>query len=120
MSWYETVSAKIIRRVPELADKVALVADLVEDALHEIVDYANANSYETKWDRVLIKCVAEKYNTIGVEGSVSRSANGVGDAYESTEPTSQTISRNVAQYVRPSGYVYGELRYSFPNNAEKN
>ena len=114
MKWIDTIKSKIEHRNKELADNVDLVEDLIEDAFYEIMTYANANKYDKAWDRVLVKLVLEKYNTIGIEGSVSRNSGGTSDTYESSEVTSPTISRNISQFIRPSGYQYSPNRFDMP------
>lgn len=112
--WIDTIKAKIARRKPELGNDSDLMEDLIDESLYDIVSYANADKYNTAWDRVLIQCVLQKYNTMGIEGSISRSASGVSDRYESSDVCASIISRNVPQYLKPSGYIYKSTRFDRP------
>lgn len=115
-SWLTKITAKIYRRIPELAtaNDTLLVDDLIDEALTEIVKYANATAYSTEWDTLLVKCVSTLYNYMGVEGSIKRQANGVSDTYNSSNILSELLSRNICPYIRPVGFVYPSTRFDMP------
>lgn len=118
MTWLEKISAKIKRRIPQIddfEDGELYLDDLIESALCAIVDYAKADEYETKWDRLLVTCAVMLFRYDGQEGSTSRKANGVEDVYPSTAILSEYLAANIVPYLRPCGYVYSSTRYDFPN-----
>ena len=49
MSWLDNIKEMTIRRVPELAgdDNEFLLEDLIDDAFQSIMQYTNADSYNT-------------------------------------------------------------------------
>lgn len=117
MTWLERISGKIKRRIPQIddfEDGELYLDDLIEDALHAIVDYAKADAYDTKWDRLLVTCAVMLFRYDGQEGSLSRSANGVEDTYPSTAILSELLSAEIVPYLRPSGHVYSSTRYNYP------
>lgn len=114
MTWLEKIKTKIGNKNKELQDNDDLLEDLIEDAFYEIMEHSNANSYNLAWDRVLVQAVLEKYNTIGIEGSISRNSGGVVDTFASTNVSSPTISRNITPFIRPSGYAYSNTRFNYP------
>lgn len=115
-AWLTKITGKITRRIPNLntSENNERISDLIETALCQIVNYENANSYNTKWDYLLVECVVTLYNYEGVEGSIERRANGVYDVYESANILSPLLARNISPYIRPSGYVYSNNRFDLP------
>ena len=114
--WLTKITEKVYRRIPELntVETNLHLNDLIEEALAQIVRFANANSYSTEWDYVLVECVIRLYNYEGVEGSIQRKANGVEDIYESGDILAPYLSKNIVPYIRPSGYVYNTNRFDLP------
>ena len=114
--WLTKITEKVYRRIPELntVETNLHLNDLIEEALAQIVRFANANKYSTEWDYVLVECVIRLYNYEGVEGSTQRKANGVEDIYESSDILAPYLSRNIVPYIRPSGYVYSANRFDLP------
>lgn len=114
--WLTRITEKISRRIPELntVDTNLHLNDLIEEAVYQIVSFANANSYSKEWDYVLVECVIRLYNYEGVEGSISRKANGVEDVYESADILAPYLSKNIVPYIRPSGYSYNPNRFELP------
>ena len=119
MTWLEKISGKVKRRIPQIddyEDGEYLLEDLIEDAVCQIVTYANANAYDKKWDNLLVTCVVTLYNYQGQEGSTSRDANGVKDVYSSSSILSELLAANIAPYIRTSGYVYKTDRFDLPTD----
>lgn len=114
--WLTKITEKVYRRIPELntVETNLHLNDLIEEALAQIVRFANANKYSTEWDYVLVECVIRLYNYEGVEGSIQRKANGVEDIYESGDILAPYLSKNIVPYIRPSGYVYNDNRFDLP------
>lgn len=114
--WLTKITEKVYRRIPELntVETNLHLNDLIEEALVQIVRFANANKYSTEWDYVLVECVIRLYNYEGVEGSIQRKANGVEDIYESGDILAPYLSKNIVPYIRPSGYVYNANRFDLP------
>ena len=115
-AWKTKIEKKITNRVPELNSNKnkALLDDLIDDALAQIVIYENASSYNTRWDNLLVNCVVTLYNYLGNEGSISRDANGVNDTYSSSSILSELLSRNITPYIKPTGYQYPSTRFDYP------
>ena len=68
MTWLEKISGKVTRRIPQIddyEDGEFLLEDLIEDAVTQIVSFANANAYDKKWDNLLVTCVVTLYNYQG-------------------------------------------------------
>lgn len=119
MTWYEKIVGKVKRRIPQIDDfenGEFLLEDLIEDALTQIVIFANANAYDKKWDNLLVNCVVTLYNYEGQEGSTSRDANGVNDTYSSSSILSELLSSNISPYIRPCGYGYSSNRFNLPTD----
>ena len=114
MTWIDNIKEKVKRKVPNLANENDLLEDLIDDAFHEIIDYANADRYNTAWDRILVECVVIKYNTIGNEGVISRSGNGISDNFGTAVRTSEVIAKSIPQYLKPCGYRFSVSRYNYP------
>ena len=118
MTWYEKIVGKVKRRIPQIddfEDGEFILEDMIEDALTQIVDYANANSYEKRWDNLLVNCVVTLFNYEGNEGSSSREANGVKDTYNSSAILNELLTSQITPYIRPTGYVYSENRFNMPD-----
>lgn len=117
MSWLDDIKEMTIRRVPELAgdDNEFLLEDLIDDSFKSIMQYSKANSYNTDWDKILVRCVAMLYNNIGTEGSVSRSSLSVSDSFDDTDVIASFIVANIPQYIKPTGYVYPNDRMKYPD-----
>ena len=117
MSWLDNIKEMTIRRVPELAgdDNEFLLEDLIDDAFQGIMQYTNADSYNTVWDKKLVRCVAMLYNNIGTEGSTSRSSLSVSDSFDNTDVIASFIVANFPQYIKPTGYVYPADRTKYPD-----
>lgn len=115
MSWTDDIQEKIFRRVPDLQNDEELCQDLIDDAFRSIVSYSHANSYNTDWDGVLVRCVAMLYNNIGTEGSLSRSSLSTRDTFDNTDIIASFIQANIPQYLRPAGYKYATTRFDKPN-----
>lgn len=115
MSWIDDITDMVYRRVPELEEQEELCEDLISDAFYAIMNYSKANSYEKKWDRTLVRCVAMLYNTIGAEGSTYRSSLDTIDTYDASDILASFIQANVQQYLRPSGYTFSETRFNYPD-----
>lgn len=114
MDWKTKIIGKIQRRVPELAENDLLLEDLLEEAFYAIINYANVNAYNKEWDNLLITCVATLYNYMGMEGTTERRANGVLDFYETSSILTPILSRNICTCIKPSGYVFSEDRFKYP------
>jgi hypothetical protein len=116
ITWLERISIKVQRRVPDLSAEhnQGWLNDLIEDAFTQIVRYAKADKYDTAWDNLLVSCVVALYNYSGMEGSTSRSADGIRDVYESSNILSQLLSRNITPNIKPSGYKFSPTRFDFP------
>lgn len=117
MTWLERIELKIQRRIPQIMDienGEDLMIDLIDDALREIVNYENANSYDTAHDNLLVTCVVTLFNYEGMEGSKSRNSNGVADEYGRSYILAEILSSAIDPYLRPIGYVYRSNRYDFP------
>lgn len=117
MTWLEKIALKVKRRIPQimdLDDGEDLLIDLIDDALREIVNYENANSYNTAHDNTLVTCVVTLFNYEGMEGSKSRTSNGVTDEYDRSYILAEILSSAITPYLRPIGYVYSSNRYDFP------
>ena len=116
ITWLERISLKVQRRVPDLSAEhnQGWLNDLIEDAFTQIVTYAKADKYDTAWDSLLVNCVVALYNYSGMEGSTSRSADGIRDVYESSNILSQLLSRNITPNIKPSGYKFNPNRFNFP------
>ena len=114
--WLTKITEIVNRRIPELntVETNLHLNDLIEEALVQIVRFANANKYSTEWDYVLVECVIRLYNYEGVEGSIERKANGVDDVYESGDILAPYLSKNIVPYIRPSVYVYNDNRFDLP------
>lgn len=119
MTWIEKITEKIKRRVPLIMEDTqgeSLIIDLIDDALTQIVTYANANAYDKKWDNLLVTSVVTLYNYEGMEGSTSRNANGVSDVYNSSYILSELLASGITPYLRPCGYVYSPNRFDYPKD----
>lgn len=116
-NWLTQITKKVIHRVPDLAfqKNEQLREDLINDAFTQIMIHSQANSYERQWDNLLVNCVVTLYNYLGTEGSVSRTADGISDSYDSSNILSPLLSRNIAPYLRPAGYVYSKTRFDYPD-----
>lgn len=117
MSWLDNIKEMTIRRVPELAgdDNEFLLEDLIDDAFKSIMQYSKASSYNTDWDKTLVRCVAMLYNNVGAEGSTSRSSLNTSDSFDSTDAIASFIVANIPQYIKPTGYEYPADRMNYPN-----
>lgn len=117
MSWLQDIKDAVIRRVPELGDEdnEFLLEDLIDDSFKSIMQYSKANSYNTDWDKTLVRCVAMLYNNIGTEGLVSRSSLSTSDSFEDTDVIAGFIVANIPQYIKPAGYVYPAGRMNYPD-----
>ena len=115
-TWLTRITEKITRRIPELnnAETNEHINDLIDTAVRTIVTFANANSYNTEWDYLVIECVVRLYNYEGLEGSIERKANGITDIYESSDILASFLSKNIVPYIRPSGYNYAITRFDLP------
>ena len=115
-AWLTRITERIYRRIPDLntVETNLHLNDLIETALRQIVVFANANSYSTEWDYLLVECVIRLYNYEGMEGTIERKANGVNDVYESSDILSPYLSKHIVQYIRPCGYVYNANRFELP------
>lgn len=114
MAWIDDIKSAVIRRIPQLETQSDLIEDLIDDAFRYIVNYSHDDSYSTQYDKVLVRAVAMLFNNIGVEGSMSRNANGISDSYNSTDVLASFVASNVKQYIRPSGYEFSSTRYTYP------
>lgn len=117
MSWLQDIEEAVIRRIPELGteDNEFLLEDLIDDAFLEIMQYTRADSYNTDWDKKLVRCVAMLYNNIGTEGLTSRSALSVSDSFDAPDVIASFIVANFPQYIKPVGYVYPADRMKYPD-----
>lgn len=114
MSWIEDIKSQVYRRIPDLKDNELLCSDLIDDSFMAIMLYSKANKYNKEWDKILVRCVAMLYNTIGVEGSVYRSSISTIDTYESTDIIAPFIQANIVQSIKPVGYKYPDTRFDYP------
>ena len=116
MSWLQDIEDSVIRRVPELGtdENEFLLEDLIDDAFKTIMTYSGANSYNTDWDRTLVRCVAILYNKIGNEGSTSRTSLSTTDYYDSAVELASVMVADIPQYIKPVGYKYPENRMKYP------
>ncbi len=115
-TWIKRINAKVQRRVPDLKleSNQQLLQDLIEDAFTQIIIYSRADKYKKEWDNVLVNCVVVLYNYMGTEGSIYRSFDGIRDEYESSNILSPILSRNITQYIKPSGHKYPDNRFDMP------
>ena len=116
MSWIDDITEKVVRRVPELGreENEFLREDLINEAFVSIVNYSKANSYKKEWDSILVRCVAALYNNIGTEGLQGRSSLSTRDSFNNVDVIAPIIVSNVKQYIKPTGHVYEDNRFNFP------
>lgn len=114
--WIDRIKARIINRVPQLKDykSDALVTELISSCFVAIINYSNANKWNTSWDGVLVESVILLYNKLGNEDVSSRSVNGIADKYISEVIYAPNITRHISQALRPVGYQYCKNRYGMP------
>lgn len=117
MSWLDNIEEMVIRRVPELGtdENEFLMEDLIDDAFKAIMQYTRADSYNTDWDKKLVRCVAMLYNNIGTEGLTSRSSLSVSDSFDDTDVLASFMVANFPQYIKPVGYQYPADRMNYPD-----
>ena len=117
MSWLQDIEEMVIRRVPELGtdENEFLMEDLIDDAFKAIMSYSKANSYNTDWDKTLVRCVAILYNKIGNEGATSRTSLSTTDYYDTSVELSSIRVADIPQYIKPVGYAYPSNRMKYPD-----
>lgn len=115
MDWKTRITEKIQRRIPELINNNLLLEDLLEEAFYAIVDYANVNTYDKKWDTLLVTCVATLYNYMGMEGTTERRTNGTLDFYDTSSILSPILAARISPCIKPSGYAFSADRFNYPN-----
>jgi hypothetical protein len=113
--WITNIKSKVHTRVPELKENQDLCESLIDDAFTQIILHTNATAYRKEWDNILVNCVVILYNYLGVEGSKSRSANGVSDTYDSSVILAPTLASKLPYFIKPVGYVFPETRFNMPD-----
>ena len=93
-----------------------LLKDYIKSSFDEIIVHTQSNSYDLSYDNKLIQCVVFLYNKRGLEGVVSRSANGISDDLSTyTEDknkslsTSETFSTDIGEKKKLLQTLYKQV-----------
>ena len=117
-AWEKKILIRIKTRLGiETSDtkKDELLRDYIKDSFVEIVRYTHSNSYDLSYDSKLIQCVVFLYNKRGVEGVVSRNANGISDNFDTALEIAPILA-TMPQNIKPVGYKYSSNRFEYPIN----
>ena len=90
-----------------------LLKEYIRTSFDEIIDHTQSDKYNLKYDSKLIQCVVFLYNKRGIEGVVSRNANGISDDFNialEIAPILATMPIN----IKPSGYKSSSNRFEYP------
>jgi hypothetical protein len=90
-----------------------LLKDYIKSSFDEIIVHTQSNSYDLSYDNKLIQCVVFLYNKRGLEGVVSRSANGISDDFNIALEIAPILATMPIR-IKPNGYKYSNNRFDYP------
>ena len=115
-TWEKKILTRIkIRLGIETSDtkKDDLLKEYIRSSFDEIMIHTQSNSYDLSYDTKLIQCVVFLYNKRGLEGVVSRSANGISDNFDIALEIAPILATMPIK-IRPIGYKYSNNRFDYP------